>query len=368
MTTQSAGGTDRILQIPFVARSAGRDFAWRYRRWVISTIGTGVAFSVALLLAGFLASFDAEVERTLDAIGGDGYIVANGSPGPFTTQSPVPAALERELAATPGIERVSPLITLPYNLTRAGDDEIFDTFLVGRRADGPGVWPIDEGRAPSAPGEVVLDKRSHPKLGEEVLLGGVPFTVVGMTSGIHVIAGKGAAWVSVEDAQQVLFKGQPFVSGYVIDGRPSALPDGTHFIDRATGRADLLRLVKPVIKSITTFRLLMWIVAAAIVGSVLYLTALDRVRDFAVFKAIGVRDRELVASLLAQAVLLAAVASLLATAIAFVLAPTFPTPVLFTARVLIGAPLLALVIGGLGSLAGVQRAISTDPAIAFGGA
>ena len=42
---------------------------------------------------------------------------------------------------------------------------------------------------------------------------------------------------------------------------------------------------------------LLWIVAALIVGSVIYLSALERTRDFAVFKAVGVSTRSVIAGL-----------------------------------------------------------------------
>jgi putative ABC transport system permease protein len=357
-----------LLEWSFVFRTAGRDLSWRARRWVIATVGTAVTFTVTMLLAGFLASFHAEVDSTLDAIGGDGFVVRATAPGPFTSLSPIPLDHLAALEADPGVTAVSPLIALS-NTARVGDDEeVVDLLLVARHADGPGAWPIDEGRGVAAPGEVVVDGRIGAEVGDEITVANRSLRVVGTTSGVHIVGGRGVAWVGVDELQTLLFAGQPLVSGFVVDGRPTAVPDGTHFVDHAAGRDDLLRLVRPIIKSMTTFRLLMWIVSSAIVASVLYLTALDRVRDFAVFKATGTRDRELVASLLLQSVLLALVASALAAVLAVLIAPTFPTPVLFTGALFVVAPVTAVVIGCIGSLAGVRRAITTDPALAFGGA
>lgn len=352
----------------FVARVAGRDLVWRARRWVIAAVGTSIALAVALLLSGFLASFSAEAATTLDALGGDGYVVREGAAGPFTTPAPLEAARLDELVGAPGITKVAPIVTLPYTLRREGSDAVVDVFLVGRQADGPGDWPIRAGRAPEAPGEVVLDGRAGAGVGDRVTIGDRTLTVVGTTSGVHVLAGKGAAWTSVADAQALVFGGAPFVSGFVYEGRPTDLPDGLEAVDLATAKADLRRLVRPIVESIETFRILMWIVSAATVGSVLFLTAVDRVRDFAVLKATGTRDLELALSLVVQAAALAVVASAAAIGIAVLLAPTFPTPVLLSAPLFLSAPVMALLIGTIGSLAGVRRALSTDPALAFGGA
>lgn len=369
-TTVRAGGAvgrQRLVQGSFILRTAGRDLVWRARRWFISTIGTAVAFSVALLLSGFLASFASEVSKTVDAVGGDGYVVRATAPGPFTSLSPIAGDLGAQLEADPGVRSVTPLISVPYSARYDGDDGSYDIQILGR-SNGPIPWPVTEGRAIEAPGEVVIDDRSPADIGDSIMLGNQSFTVVGLSHGRTVIAGRPVTWISLADAQSLILAGQPLVNGFVIEGEPTALPDGTQFVTNDEARADLLRLVQPVMESITTFRLLMWVVSSAIVASVLYLTALDRVRDFAVFKATGTRDRELVLSLLAQSVLLALTASAISTGIAYALAPTFPTPVLFTSTLLILAPLIAMAIGALGSIAGVRRAITTDPATAFGGA
>ena len=57
--------------------------------------------------------------------------------------------------------------------------------------------------------------------------------------------------------------------------------------------------------SITIMAVLLWVVAALIVGSVIYLSALERLRDFAVFKAIGVPTRTSLAGLAMQAIIVA---------------------------------------------------------------
>src|SRR5690606_18018578 len=108
-------------------------------------------------------------------------------------------------------------------------------------------WPIDEGRGVAAPGEVVVDRRIGAEVGDEITVANRPLRVVGTTSGVHIVGGRGVAWVGVDELQTLLFAGQPLVSGFVVDGRPTAAPDGTHFVDRAAGRADLLRLVRPII-------------------------------------------------------------------------------------------------------------------------
>ena len=76
-------------------------------------------------------------------------------------------------------------------------------------------------------------------------------------------------------------------------------------------KEDLGRPVRQAKQTIALIRVLLWIVAAGIIGAVVYLSVLERVRDLAALKAIGVATRDLVAGLILQAALLSLLAALL---------------------------------------------------------
>jgi hypothetical protein len=87
---------------------------------------------------------------------------------------------------------------------------------------------------------------------------------------------------------------------------------------------DTLGPLDGAIASVDLVRALLWVVAAIIIGAVVYLSALERQRDIAVLKAVGVSNRTLLASLAVQAVLVALVAVLVAIGLQAILAPAFP--------------------------------------------
>jgi putative ABC transport system permease protein len=99
-----------------------------------------------------------------------------------------------------------------------------------------------------------------------------------------------------------------------------------------------------------------------------FLSAVERTRDFAVFKAIGTSTSSMAAGLLLQAVLLSVAASLVGIVLALLLAPAFPMPVDISWRAMVLLPLLAVGVGALASLFGLRRAVRVEPALAFGGA
>ena len=113
--------------------------------------------------------------------------------------------------------------------------------------------------------------------------------------------------------------------------------------------------------------MLSWVVAALIIGSVIYLSVIERLRDFAVFKAIGISTRSILVGLAVQAVLLSLGAALIGAGVAAILAPNLSLPVSITWHTYLLLPVVALVVGLLASLVGLRRAVAVDPSTAFGG-
>ena len=87
---------------------------------------------------------------------------------------------------------------------------------------------------------------------------------------------------------------------------------------------------------------MLWIVAALVVGSVIYLSALERLRDFAVFKAIGVSTRNIAAGLAMQAIVVALLAALVGAVLSLALGPLFPMQVIVPGAAFVALPVIAV--------------------------
>jgi len=99
-----------------------------------------------------------------------------------------------------------------------------------------------------------------------------------------------------------------------------------------------------------------------------YLSALERQRDFAVLKAIGAPDSALLSSLALQAVLVALISVGLAAIIQIFLAPVFPLRVRVPSRAFWQLPLFAVVMSLIAGAVGMRRVVRADPSQAFAGA
>jgi putative ABC transport system permease protein len=341
-----------------------RDLGWRRRRFVIAVAAITLVLALTLLLSGFRDGIDVETARTVRALGGDTFVVREGVSGPFTTVSQLGPDVADVVLSFPGVRRADPIVSIRHAIESS---PVTDVYLVGARPGGLGAPTVRSGRAPRAHGEAVLDRRAGRDIGDVVRLGGRTFEVVGLVSGVTVWAGVPAMFVTLADAQDLVFGGAPAATAVVVAGVPQERRSGLSIIDSSEARADLKRPLANAITTIDLLRFFLWVVAAAIVGSVLYVSALERSRDFAVFKAFGTDSSDLVTTLMVEAFVLAAVSAALAVALSRVLAALFPAVISFPARTLVLLPLVALAVGLVGSLAGARRAITVDPATAFGG-
>jgi putative ABC transport system permease protein len=204
-------------------------------------------------------------------------------------------------------------------------------------------------------------------VGQDLEISSRSMHIVGIVDDSTVLAGQANVFLTVPGAQQLLFSGQPLISSMGIQGTLARAPDGYRVVDRAGANEDLVRPLTGAREAMTLMAGLLWVVAALIVGSMIYVSALERIRDFAVFKAVGVATRSILAGLVMQAVVVAVLAALLGGVLSVLLGPLFPMRVDIPTAAFVLLPVIAVVIGVVGSVAGLRRAVMVAPALAFGG-
>lgn len=342
-----------------------RDLQWRRKRFAIGVLATGLVFALAVVITGISGSFRNEVDRAVAVFDADQWLVADPISGPFTTASAFEAALADEVRALPGVEQAEPVVMLRVTV-RVPDAQ--DVNLVGVTAGGTGAPDVTDGRPLAAPGEIVADRSLGLDVGDRLDVSSREFEVVGVTSGVTYLAGTPAAFIDIADAQQIALGGLDLATSIVVDGEATDPPAPLRAMSNDEVVADLRRPLTQATDTIDMMRILLWIVAAGIIGSVVFLQAMERTRDFAVLKATGATNRTLVLGLAFQAVVLALLAAVAALVLSALLGPLMPMQVEVPASAYVLLPIVAVVVGLLASIAGLRRAISVDPALAFGGA
>ena len=360
----STRGAQRPLQSARVLFVSLRDLQWRLRRFVIGVLATGLVFALALLISGVSGSFQQEVTHTVDAFGADRWLVAQQAFGPFTSSTLIPESAASDVAREPGVSAADPVALLRSTVRLP---QVTDLNVIGVVPHGVGAPAAQDGRTIERSGEVVADRSVGLALGATLHLGGRAFHVVGRTNGVSYNGGTAVVFIPLVDAQQILLGNQPLATAVLVRGTPAELPSGLRAMTNAEVASDLRRPLKKATQTIDFLRVLLWVIAAGIIGSVLYLQALERTRDFAVFKATGVAGRTLLVGIALQAIVLAALAAVAALVLSFLLAPTMAMNVAVPSSSYVALPIVALAVGLISSVFGLRRAITVDPALAFGG-
>jgi putative ABC transport system permease protein len=342
-----------------------QDLRFRARRFLIASIGAALVFAMTLLLSGLAAGFKVEIDQTVHAFGARSWVVAAGASGRVVALSPFLATVAPGVAAEPGVGQVGPVvIASEAALVRGGQRS---ANLIGFVPGRLGAPPVVSGRQARSAGEAVVDARLKLGVGGHFVMSGHDFRVVGTTHGLTLLGGVPNVYVMLADAQGVVFGGRPLLSAVLTAGAPRHVPAGTVvFTNQQIQQATLVQMAAGR-SSISNSRLLMWLIAAVIVAALVYVSALERGRDFAVLKALGASSTVLFAGLAVQAALVSLVAAALGAVLASFMGGIFAQPVDIPASAYVLLPVSALVIGLLASLAALRRAVSVDPAAAFAG-
>jgi putative ABC transport system permease protein len=213
----------------------------------------------------------------------------------------------------------------------------------------------------------VVDTTLGYRLGQRFAINDRPFLVVGIGRHLTMNGGTPNAYVALSDVQQLLLRGAPMATAILVGGRPESVPPGFRVMSQSQVRDDIVRLNVRVLKAMDTLRGLLWAVTAGIIGTLVYLSALERTRDFAVFKATGASSASLFGGLALQAALIAGAAAILSVGLAHLLVPLFPVPIIVSNRAVALLPVVAIGIGLLASALSLRRAVAVDPALAFAG-
>ena len=340
-----------------------RDLQWGRRRFAIGVVATALVFALGLLMSGVSASFDNEIDRTVSSFDADGWVVRGDSFGPFTGPATMPSTRAAAVRRLPGVRRADPVAVL-----RATTDtpERANVNLIGVVPGGVGS-PPGSARVLQSGRVAIADESLGLAVGDRLDLNGADFRVGAVTSGMTYFAGIPTVTVSLGDAQRLGLGGRDLATAVLTRGRPATLPAGLALLGNSEVKEDLGRPVSQAQQTISLIRVLLWIVAAGIIGAVVYLSVLERVRDLAALKAIGVATRDLVGGLILQAALLSLLAALLSVGLEEAIAPAVAMSVEVPALTFLTLPIVAVLVGVVASLIGLRRAVSVDPALAFAG-
>jgi putative ABC transport system permease protein len=204
-------------------------------------------------------------------------------------------------------------------------------------------------------------------VGQNIALNGTSFKVVGLVDGVTYFAGQPTAFVTLAAADQLSAGGLSLATAVLIRGAPSRPIAGFTTLTDAQVRTDLGRPTTEADKTIQLIEVLLWLVAAGIIGAIVYLSALERRSDFAVLRAIGTPGSYLFMGLVIQSVIMALGAAVIGLLVEIPMAGGAAMAVRLSTSDYLAVPVVAVIVGVVASVLPARRAARVDPAIAFGG-
>ncbi|MCP5277162.1 MAG: ABC transporter permease [Thiobacillus sp.] len=397
---------------------AGRDILHAWGKFVFTGVGLGLLIGVTLVMAGVYRGMVDDGKALLDNSGADLWVVQRDTLGPYAESSSLNDDLYRAILAMPGVAGAANVTYLTMQV-RQGERDV-RAMVVGTAAGAPTGTPgtppyLVAGRQITRGHyEAVADLATGFRLGDTIKIRRNQYTVVGLTRRMVSSSGDPMVFVPLKDAQEAQFlkdndaiwqsrrrtgenpafnrpgasgvldaviasqSSNNFVNAILVRLEPGADPDETartiHRWKRLTvyTRAqmeDILvgKLIATSSRQIGMFLVILAVVSAAIVAFIIYTLTMDKIREIAVLKLIGTRNRTIAAMIMQQALALGAIGFAVGKITATFAAPLFPKYVLLVPMDSIAGFFAVMVICALASVVAIRMALRVDPAEAIGG-
>ncbi len=396
---------------------AGRDILHSWGKFVLTGIGLGLLIGVTLSMAGIYRGMVDDARRLLDNSRADLWVVQQDTQGPYAEASSIHDDVVRAIVGLPGVARAANVTYLTMQV-RSGATDV-RAMVVGFDVGQPGL--------PGAPGylvawrhitrshyEAVADVKTGFALGERIRIRRHDYTVVGLTQRMVSSGGDPMVFIPIKDAQEAQFLkdndailndrartaanpglNRPGVPGLLeavqasqasnhnvnavlvqlepgVDAETAAEPIRRWKHLEAFTRAQMeeilvAKLIATSARQIAMFLVILAIVSAAIVAFIIYTMTLGKIREIAVLKLIGTRNRTIAGMILQQALGLGLIGFIVGKVAATFWAPIFPKYVLLEPGDAVRGLVAVMLICALASTLAIRAALKVDPAAAIGG-
>ncbi len=396
---------------------AGRDILQAWGKFVFTGVGLGLLIGVTLSMAGIYRGMIDDAKVLLDNSSADLWVVQKDTLGPYAEPSSIYQDTWRGIRGMTGVARTANVTYLTMQV-RQGERDV-RAMIAGITAGEPGTpgWPpyLVAGRQITRSHyEAVADIASGFKLGDRLQIRRNQYTVVGLTRRMVSSGGDPMIFIPLKDAQEAQFlkdndailqsrrrteanpafnkPGNPGLLDAVIHSQTTntyvnavlvQIKNGYSHEDVAESirrwkrltvytRAQMEeilvgKLIATSAKQIGMFLVILSMVSAAIVAFIIYTLTLGKIREIAVLKLIGTRNRTIAGMILQQAIALGVIGFVVGKIVATLfMAPIFPKYVLLEPLDSIFGFIAVILICVLSSVIAIYAALKVDPAEAIG--
>ena len=393
---------------------AGRDILHSWGKFVLTGFGLGLLIGVTLTMAGVYRGMVDDARALLNNSGADLWVVQQDTQGPYAEASSLRDDTVRSLLALPGVARAANVTYLTMQVRHQNSD--VRAMVVGFEPGQPGepAYLLAGRHITRSHYEAVADLRTGFGLGDRIRIRRHDYTVVGLTQRMVSSGGDPMVFIPLKDGQEAQFlkdndailndrarnaanpglnrPGVPglleavqaaqasnhSVNAVLVQVRPGVSAEDVAAPIRrwkhleAFTRAQMeeilvAKLIATSAKQIAMFLAILAVVSAAIVAFIIYTMTLGKIREIAVLKLIGTRNRTIAGMILQQALGLGLIGFIVGKVAATVWAPVFPKYVLLEPADAVRGLAAVMLICALASTLAIRAALKVDPAEAIGG-
>jgi len=397
---------------------AGRDIMHSWGKFVFTGMGLGLLVGVTLSMAGIYRGMVDDAKVLLDNSGADLWVVQKDTLGPYAESSSMYDDAWRGIRSMPGVDRVANITYLTMQV-RQGERDV-RAMVTGVAPGEPGTpgWPpyllagrqITRGHY-----EAVADIATGFRLGDHIQVRRNMYTVVGLTRRMVSSNGDPMVFIPLKDAQEAQFlkdndaihqqrrrtaenpafnrpgvpglldaviasqSTNPYVNAVLVKVEEGHNAEEVAESIRRWKRLTVYtrsqmeeilvgKLIATSSRQIAMFLVILSIVSSAIVAFIIYTLTLGKIREIAVLKLIGTKNRTIIGLIMQQSVALGLIGFVVGkiTASLF-MAPFFPKYVLLMPLDSITGFVIVVLICILSSIIAIRAALKVDPAEAIGG-
>lgn len=392
---------------------AGRDILHSWSKFVFTGIGLGLLIGVTLTMAGVYRGMVDDAQMLLTNSRADLWVVQKDTQGPYAEASSLRDDAYRSILGMPGVARAANVTYFTMQVRRENND--VRAMVVGFEPDQPGEpgYLIAGRHITRNHYEAVADVKTGFQVGDRIKIRRHEYSVVGLTQRMVSSGGDPMVFIPLADAQEAQFlkdndaivndrartaanpalnrPGVPGLLEAVVASQSSNRNVNAVLVQIKPGmdaeqvaepirrwkhlqvftRAqmeDILvaKLIATSAKQIGMFLVILAIVSAAIVAFIIYTMTLGKLREIAVLKLIGTRDRTIASMILQQAMGLGVIGFIVGKVAATIWAPVFPKYVLLETGDAVLGFIAVMIICALASTLAIRVALRVDPAAAIG--
>jgi len=393
---------------------AGRDILHSWGKFALTGLGLGLLIGVTLSMAGIYRGMVDDAQALLANSGADLWVVQKDTQGPYAEASSLKDDVVRSVRGMPGISQAANVTYLTQQVQKAGGDEV-RVMVVGIAPGQPGEpgYLLAGRQLTRNHYEAVVDVKTGFRLGDTLMVRRHSYQVVGVTQRMVSSGGDPMVFIPLRDAQEAQFlkdndaivndrartaanpafnrPGVPGLLDAVLGLQASSHNVNAVLVQLQPGwqpeavaeplkrwkhvqvftRADMeeilvAKLIANSARQIGMFLAILSVVSAAIVAFIIYTMTLGKLREIAVLKLIGTRNRTIAGMILQQALGLGLIGFVVGKVVSTAWAPVFPKYVLLLPQDSVIGLIATLLICALASTLAIRVALQVDPAAAIG--